>query len=305
MLKKKILCIAAALSVCAVTALGAAGCSNSSSKKSTKKKSTASNVETFDSMLDETPETDSKVDVYLADDGTPYYIGPDGKKMMIIAIEFADEEDDIDLDPSSSEASDEEHIVRGEYNSDGLKFTVPDGWFADSTFGSPTLFRDYGEDEELDYNTNISIVPTEYVFTPDTDDEGEKSEITEDIVKDYFDELKDSGFYSDIQFLGSGDIKAAGTDAKYYDIFSEIDEEDEGKIAYRTRYIITPGDNSHCIIVTSLDNDEQFNAVIETFSSFADTIQLPTAEQMQQLEEEAEQEALLESEEEDETDEDE
>ena len=130
---------------------------------------------------------------------------------------------------------------------------------------------------QLNYDEAISIVPTFYVF-----DTIENGEATEKAITDYFKELVDAGFYTDYEFLGTGDYEVCGTKAKYFDIKASMEMESEESAGdFRMRYIITPGENSHCIILSSLDTDESAKLMQDVLAGFADTIKLPTAEQMQ------------------------
>lgn len=264
-----------------IAALGASGCSAASKDDNGKNSGSDKKAEIPTSDPDEaddSAESDmQKVEVFLDEDGTPYYIDSEGTKMMLFSMPFAEDDDyDYGDDEYLDDYDYTQNFVRGEYDADGLKFTIPDGWFAENTFGAPMIFQDYAEGEEINYDETISIVPTAFVFEP-----GEDGNITDEILEDYFAELIDNGLYSDYSITDSGDIIAAGIEARYYDIFAAIETDDTSE-SFRTRYIITSGDNSHCFILTALDDDESFKMVIDTFDSFSDTIVLPTAEQMKQ-----------------------
>lgn len=260
--------------VCAA-ALFTAGCaaSSDSSKAESKPDKTDSpaEIETSDGR---------KVEVYLDEDGTPYYIDSDGSKMMLFSTPFADPDDDDDPDDFDDDPFEDydytEDFIRGEYDQDNLKFTVPDGWFAENSFGTPILFQDFDDVTGINYDEYISIVPVSFVFDPNED-----GVVNEDMINAYFKELTDAGFYTEYDMLETGEISFSGIEANYYDIAAKI-EDDELTETFRTRYIITAGDNSHCFILESLDDDASFKKVLDAFDSFSGTITLPTAEQMEQ-----------------------
>ncbi len=254
----------------AVMAAGLAGCGSSEKKGGSDSKSGVG--EPAESVID-----GKKVEVFLAEDGTPYYVNEDGEKMMLFATPFADENDDsTDVDDGDESFDTTQNYIRGEYSSNGLEFTIPDGWFAEDSLGAPTLFKDMGDGAELNYDEVISIVPTNYVFTT-----FENGEADEESIKSYFKDLSDAGFYTQFELLGSGTLPVCGLDAKYFDLKATMPKEGgDGEEVFRTRYIITPGDNSHCFILASLDTDESAEYVQSIFDTFAATMKLPTAEQM-------------------------
>lgn len=214
--------------------------------------------------------TDKKLDVYLSSDGTPYYLAEDGTKMNLYA--YADEDDDTDEDDHSA------NYIYDKYDVDGIKFDIPEGWFADASFGSPMLLQQADPDEEINYNESIAIVDTENVF--DSDD----GKITKKTVKSYFDDYLDYGYYTDYKISETGSMKVGGVDADYYDVITTISsaltntdsDEDAEPIVCKTRYIITDEDTSHCIVLSALDNDESFGRVVEAYEKMADSLELPS-----------------------------
>ena len=77
--------------------------------------------------------------------------------------------------------------------------------------------------------------------------------------------------------------------AKYFDIKGSMPMESEEETeVFRTRYIITPGENSHCFILSSLDTDESAEYVQGVFDSLSKTLKLPTAEEMNAADEDLE-----------------
>ncbi len=279
MKKKELFARLSAAAVSAAVMLTVSGCASQDkkTKSNTESKSDSATESTSESVVD-----GKKVEVYLAEDGTPYYLNEDGEKMMLFATPFADESDD-GADDSNYDVS--EQFIRGHYSANGLEFTIPDGWFAEDSLGAPTIFQDFEQGEEINYDEAISIVPTSYIF-----DSIENGEADEDAVESYFSELTEAGFYSSYELLGSGSVNVCGVDAKYFDIKASMPMDTESEDVFRTRYIVTPGDNSHCLILSSLDTEESAKLVQDVFDSFSDTIKFPTAEQMKNTEAELEAE---------------
>lgn len=250
-----------------------AGCSNKDKKSSDKADSKKSdNAKASESV------TDSKVDIYLDEEGAPYYIDAEGGKMMLFATPMDEEEED----PS-------EYYVYDKYDKNGLAFDIPEGWYADDSYDSPTLFMDGEEDN---YDEYISILPSMYVFEPDKDGNYD----SESTLKSYYDDAVAEGYYLSYEITEKGKVeeKVGGADASYYVLKVSMegiseDSEESTTDTIRIKYIITKGDNSHAIIITSLDSDESFNKVVSAYEdSVAPTLKLPTAEQMTELDSEEE-----------------
>ena len=257
--------LALSLSVACVTGCSKTAKDDSSKGESSKSAGNSANTD------------DSKLDIYIDEDGAPYYFDTDGSKMMLFASPYESTDDD----PT-------ENYIYDHYDSNGLTFDIPEGWYADDSYGSPTLFMDGEEDNFDEY---ISIVPSNYVLDPDDDG----SYNTEKVIKAYYDDAVSEGYYLSYEISDKGDTKLNGVDAKYYvlkvtsDTFSEEGEEE----TIRIKYIITGGDNSHAVIMTSLDTDESYDKVVGAFDSIADTVTLPTAEQMKEAEEAYDDEEIL------------
>lgn len=264
----------AAAALCALTLSLACvtGCSSSGDNDSSSKKDNSADVNDADGKK----VTDSKLDIYIDEDGAAYYIDTDGTKMMLFASPYENGSED----PS-------ENYVYDHYDSNGLSFDIPDGWYADDSYGSPTLFMQ-GEEDNLD--EYISIVPSSYVL--DADDKGNYN--TEKVVKSYYEEAIEEGYYLSFEITDKGDTKLGGVDAKYYVLRISSDSFSEsGEVEFiRIKYIITGGDNSHAVIMTSFDTDESYKKVTEAFDTVADTVKLPTAEQMAAAEEELDDEEI-------------
>lgn len=282
-MNKRIKQTAAALCAFTLSIACITGCSKSDNDSSSSKdKSSSTEQKKTGKEI-----TDSKLDIYIDKDGAPYYIDTDGTKMMLYASMYENGEED----PT-------ENYVYDHYDSNGLSFDIPKNWYADDSYGSPTLFMQ-GEEDNLD--EYFSIVPTNYVLDPD--DKGCYN--SESVVKSYYEDGVSEGYYLSYEITEKGDTKLGTVDAKYYvlrvssDSFSESGEEE----FIRIKYIITDGDNSHAVIITSFDTDESYNKVVSAYEEIADSIKLPTAEQMAAAEED--DEYLLEEDENDEdTDED-
>lgn len=231
--------------------------------------------------------TDSKLDIYIDKDGAPYYVDEDGTKMMLFSSMYENGEED----PS-------DNYVYDHYDdNNGLTFDIPDGWYADTSYGSPTMFMQGDEDNLDEY---ISIVPSSYVL--DADEKGNYN--TEKVIKSYYEDGISEGYYLSFEITDKGDTKLNGVDAKYYVLrLSSNSFSDSGEEEFiRIKYIITGGDNSHAVIMTALDTDESYNKVVGAFDTIADTVKLPTAEQMAAAE--AADEDILEDDEDDTEDDD-
>lgn len=252
---------AAIMSLAALTA-----CDSSEKKeKSDSGKKTESKAET--SSADSVNE-DKKVEVYLNSDGTPYYIDEDGQKWMLFSTQMNEEGEEQLND-----------YIYEKFELDGLSFDIPDGWFADGAYGYGMMFQISEEDEPINYDESIAILATSIVF-PELE-----GEITEDFVKGYYDGLVDEQFYSEFELTETGTVKVCGVDSPYFDLIvsyslGEDENGEESFETFRSKYIVTPGDNSHCIVMSSYDDDESFKTVNDAFLSIADTIVLPTAEEM-------------------------
>ncbi len=262
---KKTLALAAAFSVAACSLC--TGCSDTDDA-------------TTSAESEASEETESTVDIYLDDDGYPYYYTEDGTKMILYAYEDEEEE--------------EVTYIYDEYDVDGLYFEIPDGWYVDDSYGAPTMFID--SEDDYNYDEVITILPTSYVFESDED-----GTYPDDIVTSYFDELIEEGYYTSYELTDSGEGTAIdGNATKYYDITAYYETTDDDgndtEEGFRTRYIISDGDNSYSVIINSLDTDDSFDMVVETYESMVGTIVLPEAEE--ETEEEAEEDTEEDTEEE-------
>ncbi len=245
---------AAVLALCSF-----ASCSDSDSSSETTNNSKAQNGE-------DGKNPDSKLDIYIDEDGTPYYYDTDGNKMIIYSYPADDlEEEEEEYDPS-------QYITYDKYDAGGLSFDIPEGWYADSTYGAPMIFEDAEEGEE-NYDEYISVTPTYMVL------DNAETEVTEDVVKENFDSLIEAGYFKKYEITSTDNVKVAGYDADSYDI-SFTYSLDEDEVVYRSRYIFTSGDNSYCLTISSLDTDESFKKMTDLLDELIKTLKLPTAEQM-------------------------
>ena len=262
---------AAIMSLAALTA-----CDSSENKeKSDSKTKTESKAETSSADGENSVLEDKKVEVYLNSDGTPYYIDEDGQKWMLFSTQM-NEEGEEQLN----------EYIYDRFDLDGLSFDIPDGWFADAAYGYGMMFKTAEEEESINYDESIAILSTTIVF-PELE-----GDITEDFLKGYYDGLVEEQFYSEFEITETGTVKVCGVDSPYFDLtvsYSRGEDEngEESFETFRTKYIVTPGDNSHCIVLSSYDDDESFKTVNDAFLSIADTIVLPTAEEMGITDEEA------------------
>lgn len=239
-------------------------CSDNDDQAKTSDSKSESTSEKNVSEIDNDP-TDSRLDIYLSEDGTPYYIDADGNKMILYA--YADETEEDEYDPSDS-------YVYDNYDADGLKFEIPEGWFADTGYGAPMLLQE--SEDEINYDETIAILPAENVF--------ESGDVSEDSINEYFGELVELGYYTEYKITDSGDSTVGKESAKYYDVLStysllsDDDSEESETMSFRTRYIVTEDDNPYCVIITSNDSDDSFDYVFGIYESFADTIEISAAE---------------------------
>jgi hypothetical protein len=217
--------------------------------------------------------SDSKLDIYLSSDGTPYYLDSDGSEVYL-STTTATEDSDDDSDSTDS-------YIYGNYDSNGLKFDIPDGWYVDESFGSPTIFE-VTDDGNPNYDEYITLMPTSSILGSDV------TSVDKSTIEDYFTELVDAGYYTEFTTTDSGEYTVAGYDADYYDITVSYTLEDGGDTySFRGRYIFTQGDNSYSIMLTSLDDDDSFTKVEDLYNEFVTTLTLPTADEIAAAEEES------------------
>jgi hypothetical protein len=119
-------------------------------------------------------------------------------------------------------------------------------------------------------------MPTAQIFDSDS------TEMTKDVLDEYFAELVDAGYYTEYKFTDSGDTDVNGVTAKYFDmtITYSLGDDDDSTVSFRGRYIFTDGDNSYCIMITSLDDDDSFKKIEDIYEQIAPTMTLPTAEEI-------------------------
>ncbi|MCD8095302.1 MAG: hypothetical protein LUE12_04145 [Ruminococcus sp.] len=233
---------------------------------------------------DSDTSSDAKVDVYMDSDGYAYYYTEDGTKMMLYSYEYSEEDED---DTSS-------YIYDYYDDENGLTFTIPDGWYADDSYGYPYLFVD-GDDS---YNEIMGFFPTTYIF--DADEDGN---VGEDVIVSYYEELVEDETYTSYELTETGETTVGEYTGAYYDVTASYESDDDEEESFRTRYIITEGDNSFCIMLMSLDDDDSFATVTDAFDEIYDTVTLPTTEQLG-YDDEEEEDTEDEDTEEDDADED-
>jgi hypothetical protein len=178
-----------------------------------------------------------------------------------------------------SEYDETDYYVYDHYESDGLVFDIPDGWFADTTYGAPMLFMD-SEDGDINYDESISFVSTETVLDSDVTD------VKQETIESYLDELISYGYYNSYEITDSGSLEIAGKDANYFDMTVSYSL-DEDEVSFRSRYIFTTGEGSYCVSITSLDDDDSFNKMLDVYTEVEQTLTLPDAEQTEEADEEA------------------
>lgn len=210
---------------------------------------------------------DQKLDIYLSEDGTPYYLDADGNKMLLYA--YADDTgEEEEYDPT-------EYYIYDSYDVDGMSFDLPEGWVADSSMAIPMIFQEAATAEEIDYNESIVILSADNVFGTETEGVNEKS------ITEYFDDCVEQGFYSKYEITDSGDTTFGENKAEYFDLtlIPVTDEESEEEpTELRVRYVADKSDTPYCAVITSYNTDESFDLMIEAFKTVSDSFKV-TAEE--------------------------
>ena len=266
----------AAVFICAALSAGLAGCASTGSNGGSEKEPVKTeNVLSESAAEEKKAEPDTSEDTAAADSS---------------ATESAAEEEKAEPETSenSGSESDKEHF-KGTYSSKGLEFTVPDGWYAEE-FHSGAVLRpdpaDGGETSEYEF---IQIGPSHYWDIPKTESGG----IDVDGLAVYYKTQNKYGFEQS-EIVDSGTVSACGKEAEYFEVRTTPASKKDDREIYHIRYIVIPGDNSHCILLFMRDTEESQKMMQETFESFADTIKLPTAEQIEENKEKYEKSAYAE-----------
>ena len=256
---------AAVLCAAVIACASFAGCSGSDKTESSSEDSSKSGG-------------DKKLELYIDDEGSPYFFDQEGNKMMLWASDYElSQQEDYD------EAKDTSDYIYGSYDKNGISFTIPDGWLVDDSYGAPSVIKGTGPDD-LDVDNSISLVPVQMMFGDDVDP---NAEVNEKFIKKYYQGLVDSEFYTEYKILKTGEGKIGDKQAKIFDIRLSYDEYDEEgkptKQTTRTIVYATTGDNVFTVVINCNDNDEEVKAIVAAYESFADTIKLPNADQVKEM----------------------
>ncbi len=268
---KKIVSVLLAAAVCG-TVLG--GCAASEESKNINKD--ASQSATAGDHAGE-----KKVEVYIDDQNNPYFYDANGKKMLLFSIDYEDSmaEDGMEEDLTSG-------FIYDNYDNNGLSFTIPKGWFVEDTYGTPTVYKDADNIDNIDYNNCISIVPANFMLNYDMDKD---KKVDKKFITNYFESFVKSGFYSDYKINSTGEGNIGSEKADMYDITVTYDNEDESvpdMPVEQSRTIIYVTKNKNCYVAAikvPLDDEKTMQEYVDCFKSFTDSIKLPTEEQTKEL----------------------
>ncbi len=224
---------------------------------------------------------EKKVEVYLDEDNNPYFYDANGKKMLLFSVDYEDSmaEDGMEEDLTSG-------FIYDNYDSNGLSFTIPKGWFVEDTYGMPTVYKDAEDIDKIDYNTCISIVPANFMLNYDMDKD---KKVDKKFITNYFENFIKSGFYSDYKINATGEGTLGSEKADMYDITVTYDNTDENMPdmpSEQSRTIIFVSKNKNCYVASikvPLDDEKTAQEYVDCYKSFADSIKLPTEEQTKQL----------------------
>lgn len=256
---------AAALCAAVIACTAFAGCSGSDKTDSSSDGS-------------DTSGGDKKLEVFIDDEGTPYFFDQEGNKMMLWTSDY-----ELSQQDEGKENVDPTEYIFDNYDKNGLSFTIPEGWLVDDSYGAPSVLKGTGADD-LDVENSISLIPVQMMFGNDIDP---NTEVNEKFLKKYYQGLVDAGFYSDYKILKTGEGKIGDQQAKVFDISMTYDEYgedgDTSKTTARTIVYATSGDNVFCVVINCDDNDEQVKTLTGVYESFADSIKLPNADQIKEM----------------------
>ena len=275
----------AAVFICAALSAGLAGCGSSGSNGGSEKEPVKTESAVSEPVAEEKQaEPDTSEDSAPADDKTDT-APADSSAPESVAVE---EKAEPETSEKSGSESDKEHF-KGTYSSKGLEFTVPDGWYAEEFYSGALLRHDSADGGETSEYEFIEIGPSHYWDIPYTESGG----IDMDGLSVYYKTQNGYGFEQS-EIVDSGTVSACGREAEYFEVRTTPASKKDDREIYHIRYIVIPGDNSHCILLFMRDTEESQKMMQETFESFADTIKLPTAEQIEENKEKYEKKAYAE-----------
>ena len=219
-----IMCLAVAVSMAACAKTD----NSENNRKSSKSDSSSSN-------------TKREVKIYTDEDGAFYY-DDDSNVMRLSAYPENGEE----------EAYEAPEPIYGTYDQDGVKFDIPDGYYADTSFGLPVV---YSEDENLT-NENVGIT-TQTMYNGGTFEEA-SLEYLENEYKEY----KETESIREYEIKEIKDITDVnGTKAKAYSIAVTIGEDDENTAEYYSELIFLDYKPSYVMIINGNNNEESIARV--------------------------------------------
>lgn len=244
---RKLLC---AVSAFTITASAFAGCGSSDSSGSSGSEDSVSI--TF-SETDDSSAEDEPVTIYLDEYDQPYYYDSEGNQVYLTT-----EEEEYSYEP-----------IYGEYSEDGVSFTIPDGWYADTSYGYPIIIED-GDDAMYSY---ACIIDSSWLVDADFED------ITSDNFVEMFDSYVEGGYYSSYT-IDESDISSLSVyDAKGYVITTVYEgDEDEEDETYYTEYIFIDSDPAYTLMIETLNDEDSIAAMQEMAYALGDTIIIDSSE---------------------------
>ena len=222
---------------------------------------------------------DKKAEIFVDEDGIPYYFDKDGVKMMLWASEYEDNTEDM----SDLSEQDPVEYIYDEYDKNGISFKIPDGWLVDDSYGAPSVLKGKGQ-EDVDVDRSISIMPVQMFFGYDIEP---NTKVTEKYIKKYYGEMVESGFYNKYELKSTSEGKIGDKTVKRFDIYVDYNgyDIDGNEVKETSRNIIyaTNDDNCCLVVINCPDSDEDVKTLTEVYESFADTVKLPNADQIKEI----------------------
>ena len=224
---------------------------------------------------------EKKVEVYIDDNGTPYYYDAEGKKMMLFSVDYEDQSQFED-----SAETIKEDFIYGHYDVSGLSFDIPEGCCVDDQLGGfPTVYKDEADPANIDYNNCISIIPAKFMLGYDMDKD---KKVDKKYIEKYLKNSVANGLYSDYKINATGKGKVGDLDADMYDVTVTYKNEEgmpdlPNEVA---RNIIYVTKEKNCYIVdikVPVDDEATANVYTDLYKSFAASVKLPTEEQTKSL----------------------
>ena len=225
---------------------------------------------------------EKKLDVYVDDNGTPYFYDAEGKKMMLFAVDY-EEQSQFSEDSAEGIKAD---FIYGHYDVSGLSFDIPEGCCVDDQLGGfPTIYKDEEDPNNIDYNNCISIIPAKFMLGYDMDKD---KKVDKKFVENYLKKSVENGLYTEYKINATGKGKVGEEDADMYDItvtykneegMPDLPNEKSRNILY-----ITKGKNCYIAAVkVPVDDDATASVYTDIYKSLAASIKLPTEQQTKDL----------------------